>query len=264
MLTLLLACGPKQAPATDKPVQPTGWHSLDAWSGSCFGAPDFSTMSTDGARAKRQATASAMALQWRGERNDGVRFDRDLVDHVEQLLRDDPGQVDEVAAENLAFCGQLMRGDVGTMAWGAWLEDLPDRLQAGKCVQMVDDPVYHHIELGKIWQFPVALCPGESVRISASATDQYRTSEDGPWINAAGVEGEPAADAPCLAEGARPGMLVARFGESCFPVGLDLSFTAPTAGTLEVALNDGSPSDNAWRQVELVQDRISVEVAPNG
>ena len=262
MLFVLLACGPKAAPATSADATPSGWHAMDGWSGSCFFAPDFSSMATDVADSKRRATASALALQWRGQRNDGVRFDSELVDEVEALLKDDPAQVDAVAAENLSYCRDLMSGAVGTLEWGSWLEDQPDRLQAGKCVQLVESPTYHHLQIDTTWQFPVELCAGESVRITASAQELFRLTADGDYLNAEGLEGEHGPDAPCTAEGALPGMLVARFADSCFPVGLEASFTAPARGTLEIALNDGSPDDNAWREIDQVRDRISVEVAP--
>ena len=262
MLFVLLSCGPKAAPASSTDATPSGWHAMDGWSGSCFFAPDFTSMAADVAGSKRRATASALALQWRGGRNDGVRFDTALVDEVEALLKEEPAMVDAVAAENLGYCRELMSGAVGTLEWGSWLEEQPDRLQAGKCVQLVDAPSYHHLEIDTTWQFPVELCAGESVRITASAQDQFRLSEDGAWLNAEGVEGEHGTDAPCTSDGALVGMLVARFGDTCFPVGLEASFTAPARGTLEVALNDGSPEDNAWREVDQVRDRISVEVAP--
>jgi hypothetical protein len=264
LLSLLACGGTKGSPASSGDAADGGWISESGWTGTCFDAPD---LSTDKAR---QDTLNAMALQWRGGRNDGVSFPLDLVVEVRDLLRERPAEIPAIAEKNLEFCRKAMSGEASTVGWGSWLEELPAQLQEGECVALLEDDRYEYIELDEGWQHDQRLCAGETLTITASTKARFRLSEGGDWLTAEGDASlEVPAGALCTDEGCLRGVLLGRFqpesGEVViFPIGARLTWTAPGAGSLSFALNDDDFGDNAWFVEDGYADKTALTLSPGG
>ena len=66
----------------------------------------------------------------------------------------------------------------------------PSELTAGECLTPILDRLFHYLELGGAWFWQLPICGGNEVDISATTTDRYRISEDGPWITVTGERRE--------------------------------------------------------------------------
>ena len=262
----LLACGPKTAPNNNGPE--SGWLLESGDRSACFVAPNFESIDEPALREKQQRdSVRAMSLQWAGARRDGVDFGEDRAAELEALLLADLSDTQAIAAKNLEFCLGVMRGGNTTSSWGSWVEELQEQYKEAACPEPLEDDVYHPLELSYGWQLDLPLCAGQAVQIKADVGQYYRLSPEGTLVNVLGdSESDPSAEHLCPS--CIPGVLLARFepdgaGEvQVFEVGATKSFTAPSAGTLSVAVNDADYSDNSWRVHEAVQDGLTLVVKP--
>ncbi|MFT5587140.1 MAG: hypothetical protein ACI9VR_004748 [Cognaticolwellia sp.] len=260
----LLACGPKTAPNNNGPD--SGWLLESGDRSACFVAPDFAAIDDAALREKQQRdTVRAMSLQWAGARRDGVDFGQDRAAELEALLLSDMSDVQAISSKNLEFCLGVTRNGNTTSSWGSWVEELQAEYKEAACPEPLDDDIYHPMDLSFGWQLDLPLCAGQALQIKADAGQYYVLTEGGPELNVLGdSESDPSAEYLCTT--CSPGVLLARFepdgtGEvKVFEVGDAKSFTAPSAGTLSVAINDADYSDNAWRVQDAVQDGLTLVV----
>lgn len=262
----LLACGPKTAPNNNGPE--SGWLLESGDRSACFVAPEFASIEDEALRTKQQRdTARAMSLQWAGARRDGVDFGKERAAEVEALLLADLSDIQGVSAKNLEFCLGVMRGGNTTSSWGSWVEELQEEYREAACPEPLEEDVYHPMELDFGWQMDLPLCAGQEVQIKADVGQYYVLYEGGPQLNVLG-DSETDASAEHLCPSCMPGVLLARFEPDgagkvqVFEVADAKSFTAPSAGTLSVAINDVDYSDNGWRVHEAVQDGLTLVVKP--
>lgn len=272
LLTLSLAagCGPKEVEEAPPPV---GWAdegTEDApWTGQCYYPPAYEEMVITDRRMARQEALQSMKSQWLGERDDSVSFDADVVEELEIVLLGRPELIESVSRENLTYCKQVMGAGESTGAWSSWLSGLPDKLTEGECDTPLDYQLIQYLDIQKGWQQPIPFCEGNRARIEATQNDQYRITEDGPWMNANGDTSAAATDPnlPCNFEGCYPGMLIGRFVtedgvENVFPIGTETTFTAPAHGTLTYTINDTTYYDNKWHSEGTIVDHTAITVTP--
>lgn len=261
---LIVACAAKKkAPVVEAPI--LGWHQEEGWKGACYYPPDMANLGNTDLRMMRQTVFDEVMKQWRGERNDGVSFDHATIESIETVLLGLPKKIDTVVVKNLELCKAAMAG-AGTDAWGAWVTTLPRKLMEGECRHPHDDTLYNYMDLGVGWQFAIDVCADDVIEITATAADEYRVDDGGPWISAAGDAAKSTSgmsDYPCNLEGCYAGQLVLRFrGESGVtvikPVGLKLVFDPPEHGVIDVAFNDSTPFNNEFRVVRGIQHRTGV------
>ena len=155
-------------------------------------------------------------------------------------------------------------------AWGYWLDGLPAQLRVGECRKPMDYTLVQYLRLDVGWQEEIPMCAGDRVDIQASVNDQYRTSPEGPWINADGDPERPVTDPvlPCNYEGCFHGQLVGLFVaeggvSTVFHIGTTTSFEAPSTGSLSFGINDDSWDDNQWSSQGVVTDHTAVTVSPS-
>ncbi len=263
----LVACGEKK-PLQDSQQPPTGWSSEEGMMGECYYPPDFSAMTTIDRKLARGDVLDHMMSQWNGSRDDGVKFEPRVLTNVENQLLLDPVKIEEVVLENYDLCKTAMTGG-GTDEWTAWLTRLPHRLSEGKCQGGLAGTMYNYLELGMSWQFEAPICKDETVQVTASSNDFYRTSNDGPWVNADGNKEKSAAGGNylCATESCYDGQLVMRFrGESgrelIVPIGVQDSFQAPENGTIAVSINDTDFTDNAFKNEGGVTHHTQLTYTP--
>ena len=265
LLMSLTACGKKnveQAPIL-------GWHQEELWTGSCYYPPDYESLELTDRRAGRQASLEAMMSQWRGDRGDGVSVDARIIEDVETTLLGYPDQIEGVGRKNLEYCKQMMGGGATGGEWTSWLRGLPGQLLAGKCTTPLDYQLFDYLDIGGGWQQSVPGCEGNVVRLSGTTNDKYRISDGGDWINVEGDLGQPAtgAEYPCNLDGCYVGQLIGRFVseegvEMIFPIGSSVQWTAPSHGTLSVAINDTSYFDNKYFKSGTIIDHTAIEIGP--
>ncbi len=258
----LVACGPKAPP---EPVAPT-WGWQDGVHGACWVPETFENPTPEDLAAGRRETVDQMALQWRGGRNDGVDFGIELAGQLRGLLRQKPERIDEILAVNHEYCLEWATEGVNTMAWGGWLQGLPELLTAGDCVARVDEPWFGGLAVDRGWQHEVELCPGEKVALSATVSSRYALGPRGPIITVAGrADSVPPEGAPCVQEDCLWGVLLGRFetregSVTVFVIGTGTEFMAPDEGVLSFGVNDDTLRDNVWAIQDGVQDGASIGV----
>jgi hypothetical protein len=267
-MLLVFSCAAKKKKA-EPPPPIVGWHQAAGATGACWHPPDFAAMGIVDRRAARDQTYQAMRSQWAGERSDGVSFEATTIEGVENKLLALPEKIEQVAVDNLALCEKAMAAGGDTGAWGSWLVGLPAKLAEGECFGGLTDTLGWYLEVNQGWQGGAELCPDDVVKITASPQDYYRLAKGGAWINAAGDTAEPAhgEGVPCTTEGCFPGQLVLRFrGKSGVsfvkPVGLELVFRPPEAGTIEFMVNDAQVTDNEFKIEAGLVHHTSVTYEP--
>lgn len=251
------------------PPPPEGWHHEEGWKGDCFYPKDFNALGEGDKRAARADTLAAMQSQWTGGRDDGVSFDSNVVDDVNNTLLGTPVKIEAVAKDNLALCQAAMKtGDVSE--WTTWMGGLNGRLNVGECNHPLHSTRFDYLDLGTGWQGAVAMCKGNKAHIFATVQDRYRITEKGEWINVEGTN-DPAVGAewPCNIEKCTIGKLVGKFvGESgveqVFPIGANGTFEAAENGILYYSLNDTTWYDNKWYSNGRIDDHAAVTIEPAG
>jgi len=244
---------------------PVGWVDSDEGQPACYYQPKWDSLNEIDRRMKRSEAMDEVLNQWRGQRNDGVSFDEDLIDEIETTLLGRPEKIEAFVAANTQQC---LANDMG--AWKAWGKGQKAALTVGECNHPLDYTMFDYLDIGTGWQRPLRICKGDRIRITGTLNDQYRLSDESPWIT---VEGDPAqpttgAEWPCNLEGCFAGMLVMRFVgkgsgiESIVPVGTKAVFTAPEDGEVSYRINDTSFYDNTWHKSGSVIDHTAIEVSP--
>lgn len=273
VLGLVLAgpalAGKKSKKNAEPPAPLVGWQTAEGAVGACWYPPAFADLGVSDRRMQRNESLSAILGQWKGERGDGVQFDERLVENVETVLLGLPEKIEDVAAKNLELCRKAMAGG-GTGAWDQWVQSLPRSLTKGECSRPLDDTIFWYADLGMGWQGGTSICADDKVKIWASAADEYRVDDNGPWINAAGDPAKPTAGLDgylCTTEGCLAGQLLVRFrgqsgAEVIFPVGLETVYSPPEHGQIEFAMNDTTYFNNVWRVVRGIQHRTAVTYEP--
>ena len=226
-------------------------------------------MSESDKQLERSAMVSALTSQWRGERNDGVQMDSEMVESVENAVMSKSSQIEGIAAENLKLCIAFRQGG-DLSSWENYLRALPAQLTAGDCKKPLTYTLFNYLDINTGWQQPVSVCKGNKVHIFATTADKYRISNDGPWITA---EGDPAIHAtdpkyPCHDnENCMAGQLIGKFETDkgvvlIFPIGADTTFLAPENGTLSISINDDTWGDNRYFKSATIEDRTAVTIEP--
>ena len=147
---------------------------------------------------------------------------------------------------------------------------MPSALTDGECYTHFVDTVFDYLNITTEFENSFPLCEGNVIKISGSTRDQYRITDDGPWIN---VEGDPNSaslgkeNLPCNMENCYDGMLIMKFTssdgkETIYPVGSEFVFKAPSHGRITYGINDDTFYDNVWYQSGGLIDHSSVEIAP--
>ncbi|MES2643780.1 MAG: hypothetical protein V4850_30110 [Myxococcota bacterium] len=271
MLSLLLAVSLADAkPKKNKapPPPPVGWHREDGWAGDCYYPVDYTALGEGEKKMARQVALEEMKKQWEGLREDGVKFDANLIEEVDITLLGRPTNIEAISRGNLEQCQKVRKGgDVG--AWQSYLSALPAKLTAGECIQPLTYTLFDYLDIGRTWQREVGLCKGDKAHVVASAKDRYRISDTGAWMT---VEGDPsqkavAAEYPCNIEGCFVGMLVGKFVtdsgvETVFPIGAETTFIAPEHGIISFSINDTVWYDNKWFKSSTIEDRTSLTIEP--
>ena len=269
---LLVACGPKtETNSSTSTSSIVGWHQVEGMLGACYYPPNYEKL--DSLLVRKQARADAldaMISQWNGSRNDGVSLNAEAVEDAENVLLGHSDDIEAVSLKNLKYCQTAMDPTATSSGWEGWLKRLPSELTAGECLTPIRDQFFHYLELGQHWFWELPICSGNVVEIKATASDRYRISEKGDWIN---VEGHADLSTvldtsfPCNETGCVAGQLVGRFQgsagyEEYFPVGLGVTFKAPMDGTLSVGINDNTLYDNTWYKSGGVVDHTGITIGP--
>lgn len=261
-LALLPSCGKKTR--TAEPI--VGWHQEEGWKGACLYPPAFELLGPGDRKLARQDVLKSMISQWRGERNDGIRFDEENVEKLETVLLGTPDLIEAVSLDNLAQCKEAMASG-GAGLWSRWLIAAPARLTEGHCrTAPLDYQLFDYLDIGTGWQIPAGTCLGDVIRIRGSSIDEYKIEDKGPWITADGDRARSSlgTSLPCNFQGCFAGMLIGRFtGDSgtvqVFPIGLETVFEPPEHGRIEVQINDDTWFDNTYRIVGRMQHHTSIE-----
>ena len=266
MLLFLLACGPKN---TTPPPPKVGWYQEETWSHACYHPPEYEKLPELDKMDARSNTLDSMIEQWGGQRSDGISFNESLVTDVETILLGRPEKIEKVSRENLAQCKAVASGANSKDDWSAWLTSLPEILTAGECNNPFTETIFHEIEIDEKFRGNFAVCPGDKVRVKASASDQYRISDNAQWINVEGDKNTSTmnSDLPCNIEGCYAGMFIVRFtdldgNETVYPIGVERVLEFGRAGSLSHGINDESLYDNIWMKRGTIQDHATVTFSP--
>jgi hypothetical protein len=254
---------------------PVGWYAEPAtkkspgWPGACYFPPAWEDLERAERSMARQEALQAMKSQWLGERDDGIAYERSVIEGVERTLLGRPEQIEAVSIENARHCREVVASGVSTDAWQRWLEEITARSRQGECATPLDYQLVQYLKVDSGWQEQVSICKGDQAIFDVSSNDLYRISSDGAWFNAAGDTDQPGigSDLPCNWDGCLRGMLIGRFVsaqgiETVFPIGTHRSFEAPEDGVLSFAINDDSWGDNEWRSSGSVTDHAAVTISP--
>lgn len=261
-LVVLSSCGKKTRNA--EPI--VGWHQEEGWRGACLYPPAFEPLGPGDRKLARQDVLKSMMSQWRGDRDDGVRFDADQVEKLETVLLGTPDLIEAVSLDNLARCKEAMSsGEMGL--WSRWLRDAPARLTEGHCrTAPLDYQLFDYLDIGIGWQIPAGVCKGDRVQINASTQDEYRIEDKGKWINADGDRDRPShgLNVPCNFQGCFAGMVIGRFtadsgAVEIFPIGTGTVFEAREHGRIDVQINDDTWFDNEYRVVGTIGHHTAIE-----
>lgn len=258
---------PKGKKPEAPPPPPVGWYQEAGFPAQCFNPAAFASLGNGDRRLARQDTLSAMVSQWKGEKGTALGFDERMIEGIETELLGWPEKIEWVAAENHEQCRKVQAGG-SKEAWAAWFQSLPTRLSAGECVRPLDYTLFDYLDIGTTWQRSAPICADDKVLVKASAIDQYRISDKGPWINVTGDQTfRPPAGSPCTLENCWPGQLILRFKglsgmELILPVGTELVFDAPEHGTIEITINDTTYFDNVYKNEKGILHHTSIEYSP--
>jgi hypothetical protein len=253
-------CG-KKAPSG--PVVIEGWHKQSGWTGECYFPKNYK----DSDRITQNEVREAMMSQWRGERNDGVVFSEAMLERMELALLGKPDAVKGVARQNLEYCKKAMSGESSVDAWQSGISSLARTLVEGDCKwPPLRYQQHDYLEIDQGWHFEGRVCKGDRIRIEVSAQDEYRLSDNGPWITAVGDLSQPALGDKyaCTIEGCYAGTVIYRFtGEdgsvTIGPVGTGIRWEALQHGILHLQINDdGTWFDNTWRRKGSLVDHASI------
>jgi hypothetical protein len=261
---LLASCGKKNTTPAPPPV---GWHQEEGWTMSCYFPPDYAQMNLSTRRLERSKILDEILSQWNGSREDGVSFDEDTILSVETVLLGRPEKIEAFSHSNLTECKKVATGGTAS-AWGSWARALPGKLTAGECLVPFDFTMFDYLAIDTGWQRALPICQGDIVRISGTASDKFRISDRGPWINVKGDTSQsPSGELPCSLEGCHPGTLVLRFVsesgvENMYAVGEQLIFTAPEHGEISYRINDTTMYDNIWYTRGGLTDHTAIEISP--
>lgn len=262
VLGALLATSCKKNTTPDGPVVKEGWIQEDGWKGACY----FPKSYKDSDRMAANEVRESIMSQWRGERDDGVKFNASVMEGVETVLLGKPDAVKSVARQNLDLCSKYMAGG-SIQVWQKWFAGLKDTLTEGDCKwPPLRYQQHDYLDLGKGWQFEGRVCKGDVVRIEASSKDFYKLGDDEPWITAEGDTSRRAVgnDYPCTMEDCFHGTVIYRFtGEDgtieIGAVGHEKVFEARQAGELHLRVNaDDSWYDNVWRKRGSLIDHAAI------
>jgi hypothetical protein len=260
----LAACGPKKPP----PGSVAGWYKEEGWTHACYVPPDYSKLMDTDRKKARGTTLDAMMSQWKGAKEDDVKFGDGPVEDAETAMLGRGETIEGVSQENLELCKKSATGG-GTDAWSSWLRGLPDKLTAGECATHLDYTMYDYLDIGHDWQREMPMCAGDRVRITGTVKDRYRIADNAPWINVEGDRDQAttAGDWPCTGEGCYAGMLIGRLvtpdgNEEIFPIGTTKTWTVPTNGTFSYRINDTTFFDNTWFKTGAIVDHTAIEVSP--
>ncbi|MBN1337518.1 MAG: hypothetical protein JXB39_16315 [Deltaproteobacteria bacterium] len=262
----VLGCGPKTPVVV---IPEIGWHSEEGWKGACYYPPEWEGLEDTERRIARQAALEEMKRQWRGLRQDGVQFDAEAVEDVETTLLGRPEHIEMVSQKNYAFCKEVMAASAAVAPWREWFGTLTATLTAGECHHPFDYQLIQYLDINHSWQENIHFCMGERAIITASTSDKYRISKQGPWINADGDQDLPATrkELPCTESGCFEGQLVGRFVTesgivTIFPLGTEAQFEAPEHGTFSFTVNDDTYYDNEWHKTGAVTEHTAVTFTP--
>jgi len=248
-----------------KTAKPDSWAENGEGKPACYVPPTWADLELIERKMKRSEVMDKMLGQWRGGRNDGVSFSKDIIDKLDTVLLGRPERIEGVSIENLAKC---MAGDL--KAWERWVKSLPATLTAGECNTNFDYTLFDYLDINTGWHGRRKICKGNKIALKASSMDRYKISDDGPWITVAGdpaITTAASEDWPCNLEGCLAGVLMFRFtGESgmtsIYVAGSRLVFIAPEHGSIDYRINDTKFFDNKWYEGSGVIDRASIEISP--
>lgn len=276
-LAVLLGAAVVDAPAFAKkpkdggasgPTAP-GWYRASGWTADCYNPPDFGSMPEGPRRMAWNEARDAIVGQWRGERNDGVKFDDQVVTDLETVMMAKADRVTAVVQENWEQCKAAMSGG-GTAAWGGWIPKIAARLTEGECpYPPLDYTAFNYLNINSSWQNQLYVCKGDKVVIHATDADYYQLQPGGAWINAAGDPNEKATGSlPCTTECMRGELLLRYTSDSheqlVLPIGLAAEFLVPNHGRIEVMINDDTLSDNKYKVENRIEHHTGIEVKPAG
>ena len=244
---------------------PVGWQDVSDGQPQCYYPPQWDSFNEIDRRMKRSEGMDEALNQWRGQRDDGVSFNGDVIDAVETVLLGRPEKIEAFLADNVVRCE---KGD--SAGWEQWAKGLKSALTAGECNHPLDYTMFDYLDIGTGWQRPLKICKGDRIVISGTVKDLYRLSDESPWINVSGDPAQPTsgADAPCNIEGCMAGMLIMKFVgkatgfETIVPVGQKAVFSAPEDGEVSYRINDTSFYDNKWHRSGSVIDHTAIEISP--
>lgn len=268
----VLAAGPaaaKKPKEVKAPAEPTapGWFRAPGWSADCYFPPDFGAMAEGPRRMAWNEARDGVVAQWRGQRNDGIQFDEQVVTDLETVMMAKADRVTTVIQENWEQCRAAMSGG-GPGAWEAWIPKIAARLTQGECpYPPLDYTAFNYLNINSSWQNQLYVCKGDRIVIHATDADYYQLTAGGPWINAAGDPAQPAsAGLPCNTECLK-GQLIVKYTsdtheEVILPVGLAAEFLAPNHGRIEVMINDDTLSDNKYKVENRIEHHTGIEVKP--
>jgi hypothetical protein len=261
-----LAKRPKESKEPTGPTAP-GWYRGPGWSADCYNPEDFAALNEGQRRVAWNIARDAVVGQWRGERDDGVKFGAQAATDLETVMMAKADRVTVVLQENWEQCKAAMSGG-GVAAWEAWVPKIAARLTEGECpYPPLDYTAFNYLNVNSAWQNPLYVCKGDKIAIHATEADYYQLMPGGPWINAAGDPNLPATgDLPCTTECVR-GQLVMRYTADTHEViisgiGLAAEFRAPNHGKIELMINDDSLSDNKYKVENRIEHHAGIEVKP--
>jgi hypothetical protein len=274
-LAVLLVPVARSGRAQEALPPPVGWYAEPAtkkkpgWLAACYFPPVWEGLERAERSMARQEALQAMKSQWLGERDDGIAYDRSLIEDVERTLLGRPEQIEAVSSQNAQHCREVVASGDSTDAWQRWLEEITARSREGECATPLDYQLVQYLKVDSGWQERVPVCKGDQAVFDVSLNDLFRITAGGAWFNAAGDVEQPAVgtDLPCNWDGCLRGMLIGRFVtelgvETVFPIGAHRSFEAPEDGVLSFAINDDSWGDNEWRSSGAVTDHAAVTISP--
>ena len=257
---------PNDAKTPAGPTAP-GWYRGPGWSADCYHPPDFAAMAEGPRRMAWNEARDGIVAQWRGQRNDGVKFDEQMVTDLETVMMAKADRVTTVVQENWEQCKAAMSGG-GAAAWEAWIPKIAARLTQGECpYPPLDYTAFNYLNINSAWQNQLYVCKGDRVVVHATDADYYQIVPGGPWINAGGDPAQKATGGlPCNTECLK-GQLILKYTsdsheEMILPVGLAAEFLVPNHGRIEVMINDDVLSDNKYKVENRIEHHTGIEVKP--